>query len=110
MRFTAEQLARLTAADPAQAFPPSPEQKIIIEADPQQSMKVTAGEGAVLKMGDKVLVTDHAWKGFIAGVYEFIETPEETGYSYIECRLNLISMSAELFEDGGHAIAWAMQQ
>lgn len=36
------------------------------------SMKVTAGEGAVLKMGDKVLVTDHAWKGFIAGVYEFI--------------------------------------
>ena len=31
------------------------------------SMKVTAGEGAVLKMGDKVLVTDHAWKGFIAG-------------------------------------------
>ena len=70
----------------------------------------TAGEGAVLKMGDKVLVTDHAWKGFIAGVYEFIETPEETGYSYIECRLNLIAMSAELFEDGGHAIAWAMQQ
>ena len=67
------------------------------------SMKVTAGEGAVLKMGDKVL-------GFIAGVYEFIETPEETGYSYIECRLNLIAMSAELFEDGGHAIAWAMQQ
>lgn len=74
------------------------------------SMKVTAGEGAVLKMGDKVLVTDHAWKGFIAGVYEFIETPEETGYSYIECRLNLIAMSAELFQDGGHAIAWAMQQ
>lgn len=74
------------------------------------SMKVTAGEGAVLKMGDKVLVTDHAWKGFIAGVYEFIETPEETGYSHIECRLNLIAMSGELFEDGGHAIAWAMQQ
>ncbi len=74
------------------------------------SMKVTAGEGAVLRMGDKVLVTDHAWKGFIAAVYEFIETPEETGYGYIECRLNLIAMSEELFEDGGHAIAWAMQQ
>ena len=28
----------------------------------------------------------------------------------IECRLNLIAMSGELFEDGGHAIAWAMQQ
>ena len=72
------------------------------------SMQVSAGEGAVLKMGDKVLVTDAAWKGFIAGVYEFIETPEETGFGYIECRLNLIAMSAELFEDGGHAIAWAM--
>jgi hypothetical protein len=34
MRFTAERLAELTAADPAQAFPPSPEQKVIIEADP----------------------------------------------------------------------------
>ena len=73
-------------------------------------IKVSAGEGAVLKMGDKVLVTDHAWKGFIAAAYEFIETPEETGYGYIECRLNLIAMSGELFEDGGHAIAWAMQQ
>jgi len=74
------------------------------------SMKVCAGEGAVLKMGDKVLVTDHAWRGFIAGVNEFIEDEEETGYSYIECRLNLIAMSNETFEDGGHAIAWAMAQ
>ena len=32
-------------------------------------IKVSAGEGAVLKMGDKVLVTDHAWKGFIAAAY-----------------------------------------
>ena len=72
------------------------------------SMQVTAGEGAVLKMDDKVLVTDAARKGFIAGVYEFVETPEETGLGYIECRLNLIAMSADLFEDGGLAIAWAM--
>ena len=46
MRFTAERLAELTAADPAKAFPPSPEQKVIIEADPAQSMKVTAGAGS----------------------------------------------------------------
>lgn len=72
------------------------------------SMKVTAGEGAVLKMGNRVLVTDIAWKGFIAGIYEFTETPDETGYGHIECRLNLIAMSGELFEDGGHAIAWAL--
>ncbi|WP_436326434.1 ATP-dependent helicase [Brevibacterium sp. FAM 27836] len=46
MRYSAEQLARLTAAEPAQAFPPSPEQRVIIEADPAQSMKVTAGAGS----------------------------------------------------------------
>ena len=74
------------------------------------SMQVSAGEGAVLKMGDKVLVTDRCRKGFIAGVYEFIETPEETGLGYVECRLNLISMSEGIFEDGGHAIAWAMRR
>lgn len=74
------------------------------------AMKVTAGEGAVLRFGDRVLVTDHAWKGFIAAVYEFIEDEKETGLSYIECRLGLTHMSAETFEDGGHAIAWAMAQ
>ena len=73
-------------------------------------MKVTAGEGAVLKYGDKVLVTDIGWKGFIAAVYEFIETEEETGLGHIECRLNLIAMAAEIFPDGGSAIAWAMRQ
>lgn len=46
MRFSADDLARLTAADPAKAFPPSPEQRVIIEADPRQSMKVTAGAGS----------------------------------------------------------------
>ena len=64
--------------------------------------------GAVLKMGDKVLVADRGWKGFIAGVYEFVDTSEETGLDEIECRLNLVAMSQEVFEDGGHAIAWAM--
>ncbi|MBR4208776.1 MAG: hypothetical protein IKQ96_00980, partial [Lachnospiraceae bacterium] len=50
-------------------------------------MKVSALVGAVLKMGDRVLVTDRGWKGFIAGVYEFVDTPEETGLDEIECRL-----------------------
>ena len=71
-------------------------------------MQVSAGDGIVAKYGDHILMADRYWNGFIAGVYEFIETPEETGFGYIECRLNLIAMSAELFEDGGHAIAWAM--
>ena len=74
------------------------------------SMRITAGEGAVLKFGEKVLVTDIAWRGHIAAVYEFIEDPEETGLGYIECRLNLIAMADQTFEDGGHAMAWALQQ
>ena len=72
------------------------------------AMEVNATVGAVLRMGDKVLVADRGWKGFIAGVYEFVDTPEETGLDEIECRLNLVAMSQEVFEDGGHAIAWAM--
>lgn len=46
--------------------------------------------GAVLKYGEKVLVTCETYYGFTAEVYEFVETPEETGLGYIECRLSLI--------------------
>ena len=41
--------------------------------------------GAVLKYGEKVLVTCETYYGFTAEVYEFVETPEETGLGYIEC-------------------------
>ena len=67
-------------------------------------------EGAVLKKGERVLIADVSWKGFVAGVYEMTETPEETGYGYIECRLDLIAISEELFEDSGSAIEWALKQ
>ena len=67
-------------------------------------------EGAVLRKGERVLVADIGRGGFLAGVYEMTETPEETGYGYIECRLDLISMSEELFEDSGSAIEWALKQ
>lgn len=66
--------------------------------------------GAVLRYGDKVLVTDIAWKGFAAAVYEFVESPEEDGLADIECRLSLLEMTDEVFEDGGHAIAWCMEK
>ena len=48
--------------------------------------------------------------GFHAAVYEMVETPEETGLGDIECRLNLVEACAELFEDGGHAMAWCMKR
>lgn len=58
-------------------------------------MKVSATYGSVLKFGDHVLVTDACYKGgFTADIYEFVETPEETGLDDIECRLNHIG-SAE---------------
>lgn len=48
--------------------------------------------GAVLKYGEKVLVTCETYYGFTAEVYEFVETPEETGLGYIECRLRRIDI------------------
>lgn len=44
-------------------------------------------QGAVLKYGEKVLVCGLTYRGFEAAIYDFIETEEETGLSYIECRL-----------------------
>ena len=64
--------------------------------------------GAVLKYSDKVLVVGIDVPGYHAAVYEFIETPEETGLRYIECRLNLLEAATDSFEDGGHAMAWCM--
>lgn len=73
-------------------------------------MKVSAGYGAVLQFGDHVLVTDLNYKGFTADIYEFIDTPKETGLAAIECRLNHIAHAEQIFEDNGHAIAWCMEQ
>ena len=60
--------------------------------------------------GEKVLVTCETYYGFTAEVYEFVETPEETGLGYIECRLSLIEKAEKHFEDGGHAIAWCISR
>ena len=74
-------------------------------------MKVSASYGAVLKYGDKVFVTDIYWKGgFTAEIYEFVESPEETGLGDIECRLSPWKKASETFADGGHAIAWCISQ
>ncbi len=63
-------------------------------------------QGAALKYGDKVLVTGLTYRGFEAAVYEFIEDEEETGLSYIECRLNLRTANPKPFDDGGDAMKW----
>lgn len=74
-------------------------------------MQVSASYGAVLQYGDKVLVTDIFWKGgFTAEIYEFVETPEETGLGDIACRLAPWKKADERFADNGHAIAWCLAQ
>ena len=74
-------------------------------------MKVSASYGAVLKFGDKVFVTDYHYRGgFTAEVFEFVETPEETGLGDIECRLASWAKTDERFIDNGHDIAWCMAQ
>lgn len=61
-------------------------------------------QGAVLKYGDKVLVCGLTCRGFEAAVYEFIEDEEETGLSYIECRLNLRTANPKPFDDESMAL------
>lgn len=72
-------------------------------------MEGYATMGAVLKHGDHALVVGFEGIGFHAAVYEFVETPEETGLGDSECRLNLAEAATELFEDGGHAMAWCLK-
>ncbi len=67
------------------------------------------GYGNVLQYGEFAIATDVNYKGrFIAAIYEFVETPNEE-LSDVECKLNLIKTATETFEDGGHAIEWAIK-
>lgn len=43
-----------------------------------------------------------------AAVYGFAEDPKE-GLSSIECRLELLKISDEVFSDAGHAIEWCIR-
>ena len=71
--------------------------------------KIPCCYGGALTFGEKALVTMVNWRGqYEAAIYEFIETPEETGLGEIECRLNLVEIADETFKDGGHAMPWAI--
>ncbi len=73
--------------------------------------KIPCCYGGALTFGEKVLVTMVNWRGqYEAAIYEFIETPEETGLGAIECRLNLVEVADETFGDGGHAMQWAISR
>ena len=73
-------------------------------------MDGNAEQGAVLQHGDKVLVCGLTYRGFEAAVYEFIETAEETGLGYIECRIQLLEKNDAPFDEGGQAMAWCFSR
>ena len=62
----------------------------------------------VIRYGEHAVIAYQGFYGFAAAVYEFIETPEGTDLDWVECRLNLCEQADEYFEDGGHAIEWAL--
>ena len=64
---------------------------------------------SILQFGDRVLVTKTNWKGGVeAAVYGFAEDPKE-GLSSIECRLELLKISDEVYTDAGHAMEWCIR-
>ena len=65
---------------------------------------------AVVKYGENVIAANYTYKGFTAAVYEFIETTEETGLGFIECRLSRIAQADKYFEDSGSAMLWGFEQ
>ena len=75
----------------------------------EQLCEICGEQGAVLKYGEKVLVAALDYSGFHAAVYEFIETEEETGMGYVECRLNLRTTAAMPFDDNGDAVRWCFE-
>ena len=73
--------------------------------------RVSASYGVVIQFNDKVFVSDLTFRGgYRADIYEFIETPEETGLDDVECRLSPWAKSKKTFEDNGHAIKWCFEQ
>lgn len=66
------------------------------------------GWNCVLNFGSKVLLAGHFYSGrnqnsYYGAVYEYT-TDDHT----CEGEIRLTAVSEELFEDNGHAIAWAM--
>lgn len=63
----------------------------------------------VLRYGNRILLAGHWYntdgKSWIAAVYEFLDDNETSAEDFIGIR----EVSAERFEDNGHAIAWAIQ-
>ena len=63
---------------------------------------------SILLLGNHVVFAARNYKGeTLAAVYEFAEEPHED-FGRIECRIKLIELADAVFEDTGHAAAWAL--
>lgn len=83
----------------------------------EQLQMATDSFGTVIAYGDFVLASAyrHLGKGKIgndARIYRLAEQPipgwGPEARAFIECELTLIAQAENLFEDAGHAIAWAL--
>ena len=66
----------------------------------------------MLNFEDKVLLAGHYYNGinkpcYFGAVYKYLDDEEKHN---CESTIGLAAVSEALFEDDGHAIAWAMQQ
>ena len=73
--------------------------------------------GVVMRYGDKVVASRYEWRrdntqGNVARIYRLAEQPipgiGANARDFMECALTLEAEADELFEDTGHAIAWAL--
>lgn len=63
---------------------------------------------SILLFGNHVVFEARNYKGeTLAAIYEFAEEPHED-FGWIECRIKLIELADAVFEDTGHAAAWAL--
>ncbi|AWG03418.1 Nmad4 family putative nucleotide modification protein [Trueperella pyogenes] len=74
--------------------------------------KIQMEHPIAMRHGNRVIVAAHTWKkdqglGVQGRIYEFIDEPS-VEFSALECRLELVAESDELFTDEGTAIAWTM--
>lgn len=74
--------------------------------------KIQMEHPIAMRHGDRVIVAAHTWKkehglGVQGRIYEFIDEPG-VEFAALECRIQLVAESEELFADEGTAIAWAI--
>ncbi len=65
---------------------------------------------SILRYGDHVIFAAMNYKGeTLAAIYEFAEEPH-LDFGRIECKIRLIELADAIFEDTGHAVAWALKR